>query len=197
MQESARVESLPNLGSDCRVAAPDHEFWSTSVNASLSVFLSVSAWQRWIIGGVFCSVCSALVLAHASNRRNTSRQAPSRECLRVVFPLLVLSAPPHIQKSALAPTCGRCAGACTLDACAILALDWHGGFRPSRPLLSQGAKQVGCSSFCCVRLQVVLSTNIAETSITIDDIGVVIDCGRAKDSLHRAQRAMASRSRWP
>ncbi|CAE7803539.1 unnamed protein product, partial [Symbiodinium sp. CCMP2456] len=34
--------------------------------------------------------------------------------------------------------------------------------------------------------KIVLSTNIAETSVTINDIEVVIDCGRAKETSYDA-----------
>ena len=40
--------------------------------------------------------------------------------------------------------------------------------------------------------KVVLATNVAETSITIDDVGVVIDSGRVKEERYDAARRMAS-----
>eukprot|EP00976_Prorocentrum_cordatum_P034021 692648-Prorocentrum_minimum.AAC.1 len=40
--------------------------------------------------------------------------------------------------------------------------------------------------------KVVLSTNIAETSITIDDVVYVIDCGRAKENRYDPATRMAS-----
>ena len=41
-------------------------------------------------------------------------------------------------------------------------------------------------------VKVVLATNVAETSITIDDIGFVIDSGRVKEERYEAARRMAS-----
>jgi ATP-dependent RNA helicase DHX36 len=38
---------------------------------------------------------------------------------------------------------------------------------------------------------VVVATNVAETSITIDDVTVVIDCGRVKESGYDPQSRMA------
>eukprot|EP00966_Prymnesium_polylepis_P221993 5136071-Prymnesium_polylepis.1 len=37
-----------------------------------------------------------------------------------------------------------------------------------------------------------LATNVAETSITIDDIGFVIDSGRVKEERYESSRRMAS-----
>lgn len=41
-------------------------------------------------------------------------------------------------------------------------------------------------------VKIVLATNVAETSITIDDIGFVIDSGRVKEERYEAERRMAS-----
>ena len=41
-------------------------------------------------------------------------------------------------------------------------------------------------------VKVVLATNVAETSITIDDVGFVIDSGRVKEERYEAARRMAS-----
>jgi ATP-dependent RNA helicase DHX29 len=41
-------------------------------------------------------------------------------------------------------------------------------------------------------LKVVLATNIAETSLTIEDVTVVIDTGRMKERRHDASRGMSS-----
>jgi len=40
--------------------------------------------------------------------------------------------------------------------------------------------------------KVVLATNVAETSITIDDVGFVIDTGRVKEERYDAERRMGS-----
>ena len=41
-------------------------------------------------------------------------------------------------------------------------------------------------------MKVVLSTNVAETSITIDDVVCVIDTGRVKEERYDAERLMSS-----
>ena len=40
--------------------------------------------------------------------------------------------------------------------------------------------------------KVVVSTNVAETSLTIDDVGVVIDSGRMKENRYDGARMIAS-----
>ena len=42
------------------------------------------------------------------------------------------------------------------------------------------------------RDKVVLATNIAETSITVDDVGYVVDCGRMKEKRFDAAKRMES-----
>lgn len=42
---------------------------------------------------------------------------------------------------------------------------------------------------CCRKI--VLATNIAETSITIDDVVYVIDCGKAKETSYDALNKLA------
>lgn len=39
--------------------------------------------------------------------------------------------------------------------------------------------------------KIVLATNIAETSLTIDDVTVVVDCGKLKERRHDAVRGMS------
>ena len=39
--------------------------------------------------------------------------------------------------------------------------------------------------------KIVLATNIAETSVTIDDVVHVVDCGRAKETAYDAERRLA------
>lgn len=42
------------------------------------------------------------------------------------------------------------------------------------------------------RIQVVLATNIAETSVTIDDVVYVVDCGKIKEKHFDASRNMTT-----
>ncbi len=59
---------------------------------------------------------------------------------------------------------------------------------------------VTCMSYYVVKLilvrilvcrKIVLATNIAETSITIDDVVYVIDCGKAKETSYDALNKLA------
>ena len=63
-----------------------------------------------------------------------------------------------------------------------MGLVWAGIYNPSPPLpLCPRSPR---------RPQVVLSTNVAETSITIDDVTVVVDAGRVKEMSHDAERGI-------
>ena len=53
-------------------------------------------------------------------------------------------------------------------------------------------EQLGALAPAPKRIKVVLATNIAETSITIDDVVCVIDSGRMKEARYDATRKMAS-----
>lgn len=45
-----------------------------------------------------------------------------------------------------------------------------------------------CCFVLCFLLQVIVATDIAETSITIDDVVYVIDCGKHKENHYNPQK---------
>jgi ATP-dependent RNA helicase DHX57 len=86
-------------------------------------------------------------------------------------------------------------------------LPLHGGLSPDeqrrvfeRPAAQGGTGGLGavCGGSCVSAsgrsgvIKVVLATNVAETSITIDDVGFVIDSGRVKEERYEVARRMAS-----
>lgn len=46
-------------------------------------------------------------------------------------------------------------------------------------------------------MQIVVATNVAETSITIDDVTTVIDAGRVKEMGYDSARGIACLQVWP